>query len=315
MNKYRHLFGPVNSRRLGLSLGVDLAPFKYCSLNCVYCEVQRTTDLLVERAEYIEIDGVLAELDRALQQKPHLDYITFSGAGEPTLNSGIGRVIQHIKTHYPEYKLALLTNGTLLYDKQLRQEILPCDLILPSLDSASQASYEKINRPHPQLRIETLIQSLIDLRKEYDGQIWLEVFIIQGINDVPEELEAMIRAIEQIKPDLVQLNALDRPGAEEWVQAAPPELLHSIQRLFSARLTMPVEVIAKSALSVLQPVSDDFIAQIQAVLLRRPCTAEDLSVTLGAHINEVSKILRELNLQGKLSVKREARGVFYLWKE
>ncbi len=315
MNKYRHLFGPVNSRRLGLSLGVDLAPFKYCSLNCVYCEVQRTTDLLVERAEYIEIDGVLAELDRALKQKPHLDYITFSGAGEPTLNSGIGRVIKHIKTHYPEYKLALLTNGTLLYDEQLRRDVLPCDLILPSLDSASQASYEKINRPHPQLRIETLIQSLIDLRNEYEGQIWLEVFIIQGINDVPEELEAMMAAIEQIRPDLVQLNALDRPGAEEWVQAAPPELLHSIQRLFSARLAMPVEVIAKSALSVLQPVSDDFIAQIQAVLTRRPCTAEDLSITLGAHINEVSKILRELNLQGKLSVKREARGVFYLWKE
>ena len=313
MNKYRHLFGPVNSRRLGLSLGVDLAPFKYCSLNCVYCEVQRTTHLLVKRDEYIKIDEIIKELDIALKQKPQLDYITFSGAGEPTLNSGIGRVIQHIKSHYPAYKLALLTNGTLLYDAQLRQEIIPCDLILPSLDSASSASYEKINRPHPQLRVETLIQSLIDLRSEYQGQMWLEVFIIQGINDTAEELEALMKAIERIKPDLVQLNALDRPGAEEWVQAASPKLLHSIQSLFSSRLSMPVEVIAKSALTVLQPVSQDFISQIQAVLTRRPCTAEDLSITLGTHINEVSKILRELNLQGKLTVKREARGVFYLW--
>lgn len=314
MNKYRHLFGPVNSRRLGLSLGVDLAPFKYCSLNCVYCEVQRTTHLLLERAEYIKIDEILAELDQFLETSPTLDYITFSGAGEPSLNIGLGRVVQHIKTKYPSYKLALLTNGTLLYDPKLRAEILPCDLILPSLDAAKQTSFEKINRPHPELKVESLIQSLKDLRLEYHGQIWLEVFIIQGINDTTEELEALMTAIEEIQPDLVQLNALDRPGAEEWVQAAAPELLHSIQRLFSARLKMPVEVIAKSALNVLQPVSEDILASIQALLLRRPCTVEDLCISLGIHINEVSKILRELNLKGKVSIKREVRGVFYLWK-
>jgi len=139
MSRYKHLFGPVNSRRLGLSLGVDLVPYKYCPLNCVYCEVQTTTHLVTKREEFFPVDEILGELDLFLRGRQQLDYITFSGAGEPTLHSGIGRIIQYIKKTYPSYKLALLTNGVLLNDPSVRAEVLPCDLVLPSLDSATQA--------------------------------------------------------------------------------------------------------------------------------------------------------------------------------
>lgn len=314
VKRYRHLFGPVNSRRLGLSLGVDLVPYKYCPLNCVYCEVQSTTHLITVRNEYIPIDEILEELDHFLASHPPLNYITFSGAGEPTLNIGFGRVVKHIKSRYPEYKLALLTNGTLLHDPVVKAEALPCDLVLPSLDSATQRGYEIINRPQKDLLVQELIDSLIAFRQEYEGEMWLEVFIIAGINDSQEELIALSRAISQIRPDKVQLNALDRPGAEEWVQAAPLSLLQEIKAFFQTQFTTPVEIIAKAAAHLEYEGSADMLAQIASTLQRRPSTAEDLAITLGTHINEVSKLLRELNTAGKVEHKREERGVFYLWK-
>ena len=314
MAPYRHLFGPVNSRRLGLSLGVDLVPFKYCPLNCVYCEVQNTTHLITDRQEFFSVSEIVGELDLFLKGGPELDFITFSGAGEPTLHSGIGKIVEYIKATFPRYKLALLTNGVLLKDPRTREEVLPCDLVLPSLDSATQSGYERINRPKPGLAVQDLIGGLADFRYEYKGQIWLEVFIIDGINDSEAELDALIAAIAKINPDRVQLNALDRPGAEEWVRKAPVETLLRILNLFSQRLSMPVEIIAKAAAHLNTPSSLDLIRQIEATLLRRPCTAEDLAVTLGTHINEVSKVLRELGYEGKVEARREARGVFYLWK-
>lgn len=298
-----------------MSLGVDLVPYKYCPLNCVYCEVQSTTHLLTQRLEYIPADEILRELDDFLKSEPELDYITFSGAGEPTLNSGIGTVIAHIKNRYPKYKLALLTNGTLLGDPGLRQEIMACDLILPSLDSATQEGYEAINRPKPGLQVSELISNLKSLRQEYRGNIWLEVFIIAGINDTEQELDALTEAISQIEPDLIQLNALDRPGAEEWVKAAEPKLLQKIQKYLGWRLPIPVQIIAKSAIQPDYSGAGDMFDQIEATLKRRPCTAEDLAVILGTHINEVTKLLRELGSHAKVEAKRENRGVFYLWKQ
>ncbi len=314
MIPYRHLFGPVNSRRLGLSLGVDLVPFKYCPLNCVYCEVQNTTHLITERQEFFSSQEILDELDLFLKNRPELDYITFSGAGEPTLHSGMGKIVKYIKSTYPNYRLALLTNGVLLNDPQVQVEIEPCDLVLPSLDSATQMGYEIINRPKPGLKVQDLIAGLVEFRRAYAGQMWLEVFIIAGINDSETELEALIEAISLIAPDRVQINALDRPGAEDWVQTAPLDLLQGILKLFAERLSMPVEIIAKAAVHLNTPSSIDLIREIEATLLRRPCTAEDLAVTLGTHINEISKVLRELSYDGKVEAKREARGVFYLWK-
>ena len=142
-----YVFGPVASRRLGVSLGVDLVRPKTCSLNCIYCEAQATTNLTLKRMEYVPIDAVIRELDEVLSRHPQLDYVTFSGSGEPTLNSGIGRVVEWLKQHYPEYRLCLLTNGFALGDPELRREIAAIDRVVPSLDASNQEEFEAINRP------------------------------------------------------------------------------------------------------------------------------------------------------------------------
>jgi wyosine [tRNA(Phe)-imidazoG37] synthetase (radical SAM superfamily) len=162
---YKHLFGPVPSRRLGMSLGIDLIPKKVCSLNCVYCEVGKTTNLTTDRLEYVNYDSVIAELEKFMSNNPKIDYFTFSGSGEPTLNCRIGDVLKFIKVKYPKIKTAILTNGTLLYNKNLREELLDADVILPSLDAASKNVFRKINRPSKKLNVETHIQGLVDLRK------------------------------------------------------------------------------------------------------------------------------------------------------
>lgn len=315
MMKYKHLFGPVASRRLGISLGIDLVPYKYCPLNCVYCEVQSTTHLQTERQRFFPTSEILSELDSFMQSEPHLDFITFSGAGEPTLNSSISEIISHVKTHYREYKLALLTNGVLLNNDEVLSEILPCDVILPSLDAASQDVYEKVNRPKAGLLVQDQIKGLTRLRKLYRGQIWLEVFIVPGITDTEAELKLLRSAIKQISPDLVQLNSLDRPGVEDWVEAASTERLKEIKRYMSQELTMPIEIIAKIKYQPgINALDEEIVHLIKGTISRRPSTAEDLSAMLDIHINEISKILRVLNREGKLRAERKARGVFYSWK-
>ncbi|MEF3695000.1 MAG: radical SAM protein [Candidatus Cloacimonadota bacterium] len=303
------------SRRLGVSLGVDLVPYKYCPLNCVYCEVQRTTHLQTTRQEFFPLEDICQELSAFLRAKPSLDHITFSGAGEPTLYSRIGELIAFIKTNFPGYKLALLTNGVLLDDPQLRQDVLPCDIILPSLDAVSEEIFQKLNRPKAGLLASTLVDSLISLRHEYAGKIWLEVFIIPGLNDHDEELYRLRDAIGRIKPDLVQINSLDRPGAEDWVKAADTELLSRIKDLFSETLDFPVEIIAKVEYKKYShPVDSEAKEVVKSLLVRRPCTAEDMASILNLHINEISKILRQFSADGRVVSHREERGIFYQWK-
>ncbi len=312
--KYQHLFGPVASRRLGYSLGVDLVAYKYCPLNCVYCEVQRTTHLTTKRQEFFPLEEIKAELDDFLQSSPELNFITFSGAGEPTLYSRIGELISYIKQRYAQYPLALLTNGVLLKDAVLRAEVLPCDLILPSLDAGTEEVFRRINRPHKAILLDDLLETLFKLRQEYQGQIWLEVFIIEGINDTNPELEALSNAIRMISPDRVQINSLDRPGAEVWVKAASQDSLHKTLRYFQQKLDLPVEIIAQAKLEPgVATIPEDIVHSISTLLTRRPGTAEDLARALGLHINEISKILRQLHNEQRVDVKREARGVFYIW--
>ncbi|MCK4981982.1 MAG: radical SAM protein, partial [Victivallaceae bacterium] len=157
MMKKKYLFGPVASRRLGISLGVDLVPFKTCSINCVYCESGVTTNLTLKRREYISADEVIKQLDELLSNNPEIDYLTFSGAGEPTLNSGIGRVVNFVKTNYPQYKICLLSNGTLFSDPELLTEIADIDLCIPSLDASCEEEFKIINRPSPELDFATYV--------------------------------------------------------------------------------------------------------------------------------------------------------------
>ena len=306
---YKHLFGPVPSRRLGMSLGVDLVPKKVCSLNCVYCEVGRTTTLTIDRKEYIKYNEVIDELTNYFNNNPDPDYITFSGYGEPTLNIRIGDIIQFIKQNKPDIPIAILTNGTLLYDKKVREELMDADVVLPSLDAATEKVFLKINRPPKTLTLDKYIQGLITFRKEFKGKIWLEIFILPEYNDNEKELIALKKAIVKINPDSVQLNTLDRPGIKDNLRSATKE---ELQKIIDFWKLDNVEIIsAPIERKDIQSYRKDAETAIIETIARRPCTLDDLSKILGLHVNEINKYLDVLEVENKIEVVQLKRGFFY----
>lgn len=308
MLQSKYIFGPVASRRLGISLGVDLVRAKTCTLDCVYCEVGRTTALTTERKEYISTNAILDELADYLQAAPKLDYITFSGSGEPTLHSGLGEITRFIKKNYPQYKLALITNSTLFSSPQLRAEARPVDLLLPSLDAASDEVFRRINRPDNKIRVEAIIDGLTVFRNEFAGKMWLEIFIIPGLNDASDEIEKLKQAVHKIKPDIVQLNSLDRPGTEVWVNTARREHLEEI----GVRLDWPWEIIARFTQK--QQIDASRIDVENAILQtvqRRPCTLADLSSTLALKPFEIKTVIDKLKTNGQVTAIKMERGEFY----
>ena len=306
---YKYLFGPVPSRRLGISLGVDLVPKKVCSLNCVYCEVGKTTNLTIERKEYIPYDEVVSELTHYFKNNPNPDFITFSGSGEPTLNSRLGDVLKFIKNTKPDIPVAVLTNGTLMYDKKVREELMDSDVVLPSLDSALDLSFKIINRPSKHLDLDKIIQGLIDFRKEYKGKIWLEVFILPNYNNSKEDYLALKNVIDKIKPDSVQLNTLDRPGVIANLHPSTKEELQEIVNLWGMD---NVEIISSvNSRKDVESYKGDIESTILQTIARRPCTTDDLTQIMGLHINELNKYLDVLESEEKIESVRLNRGVFY----
>ncbi len=309
----KYLFGPVPSRRLGISLGVDLVPHKVCSLNCIYCEVGRTTNLTIERKEYIPVNEVIDELKDYLDQKPELDFVTFSGQGEPTLNSGLGRVINFIKDNYSEYKVAVITNGTLFWDDKVRLEVARADVLLPSLDAVSRDSFLKINRPNKNLNNDKIVEGLIKLGKEFKGKIYLEIFFVPNLNNTKEELILLKETATKIQPDLIQLNTLDRPGTEDFVKAVTKEELKKIKEFFEP---LPIEIIAKAETrKQIQSFNKNIEEQILETIKRRPCTDIDLTEILDIHLNELNKYLSELIDSKKIESEHLDRGLFFKIKK
>ena len=306
---YKYLFGPVPSRRLGMSLGVDLIPHKICSFNCVYCECGRTTTLTNERKEYVPADEVMKELTDFFNTKPSPDYITFSGAGEPTLNSRFGEVLTFIKKHQPNIPLAVLTNGSLFNDSRVREELMLADVVLPSLDAATEKAFRKIDRPLHQLKLNEYIQGLVDFSSKFKGKIWLEVFIIPGLNDDIENLLALKTAFGKIKPDSIQLNTLDRPGTIENIRPANSAELQHIIDYWGIN---NVEIIASAPKRRdIKAYRQDMENAIMETISRRPCTIEDLANILGTHINEINKYLGVLDNEDKIETSSQPRGIFY----
>jgi wyosine [tRNA(Phe)-imidazoG37] synthetase (radical SAM superfamily) len=317
---YKHLFGPVNSRRLGISLGVDLVPPKTCSLNCIYCEAGKTTLLTDSRTEYVKFTDIVTELDDYLSSDPHLDFITFSGAGEPTLFSRLGELILHIKNKFPEYKICLLTNSTMFSDPKVISEVLPVDIILPSLDAVSEDIFQKINRPCSSISAKNIVDGLIELRKKFSNQIWLEIFIVPGINDSDREISLFKQAILLIKPDQVQLNSLDRPGTEDWVLPENRNRLNEIamklqptaDEMDKMHFKTIVTIIAKTRENHQKELhSGDLRDKILTLLARRPSTLNDLVGLLSFDEQEINLILNELTEKAQIETQTLPRGIFY----
>ena len=310
---YKYLFGPVPSRRLGMSLGIDLVPKKVCSLNCVYCEVGRTTTLTLDRKEYINFNKVKEELIHYFNNNPDPDYITFSGSGEPTLNVRIDDILQFIKQYKSDIPVAVLTNGTLFFDKNVRTAIIDADIVLPSLDAATDYVFKKLNRPHKNLHIDKYIQGLIDFRKEFKGKIWLEIFILPDFNDNENELKELKKVILKIKPNSIQLNTLDRPGTISNLRGATGKEMRQVVDYWKLD---NVEIIAASAeRKNIKSYRNDTETAIIETISRRPCTIDDLTEILGININEINKYLDVLDAEEKIEVVELERGFFYKIKE
>ena len=304
-----HIFGPVLSRRLGLSLGIDLIPFKTCPYNCVYCECGPTTKKTISRQDFFPAELVISELRDVLASHPPLDSITLAGSGEPTLSRSLGPVIRSVKREYPEYTLSVLTNGSLMTDTGVREELAAADRVIPTLTSVFQKTFERIHRPHPSLSIEAIIDGMVQFREMYAGALWLEVFIIPGLNTTTAELAGLKGAIERIDPDQVQLNTLDRPPAEGWVEAATDA---ELERVCAVLERSGIEIVRRNhSVSPAARTKTESGDLIRATLCRRPSTVEDLVRTTGLSGGEVAKILGVLEREGTVTSQRGTRGVFY----
>jgi wyosine [tRNA(Phe)-imidazoG37] synthetase (radical SAM superfamily) len=289
-----HLFGPVNSRRLGLSLGVDLVPRKTCPFDCIYCEVGPTTCKTLERREY-HTEDIIRELRGFIDQGSPVDFITLTGSGEPTLNLGLGRIMEAVKA-MTEIPVAALTSGALLFDPEVRRELAAADVILPSLDAAREETFQIINRPAPGFSVDRQIQGLEALRREYSGQVWLEVLILQGINDDKPELRALKEIIQRLAPDKVQLNTAVRPGVEAYARPVSAQELADI----AAYLWDGAEVIAAfhGSPAPAAAISD---SRFLEMLSRRPMTAPDLAQALGLPLPLVQRRLNHLCDTGRIA--------------
>jgi wyosine [tRNA(Phe)-imidazoG37] synthetase (radical SAM superfamily) len=306
-NNSKYIFGPVPSRRLGRSLGVDLVPFKACTFDCIYCDLGRTTHKTISRESYVKPEEIRRELELTLpnlSKKP--DYITLSGSGEPSLNQHIGDIIHDVKD-LSSIPLAVLTNSSLLSLKEVRAALLGVDVVIPSLDAVNDVTFQCVNRPHPSLRIDEIISSLIQFRRQYRGQIWLEILFCRGVNDGKEEIEKLKEVIERIEPDRVQLNTPVRPPAEDFAFPLTLTQLEEIREIMGEK----AEIIPEFSAPLGEELNSVKDTEILNLIKRRPCTTEDISKALGLRVNEVVKHLDHLTKVGTIRYRMYEHRCYY----
>lgn len=302
---YKYLFGPVPSRRFGRSLGVDLTPPKTCTIDCVFCQLGRTTNSTLERREWVPTTDVLAELDRWISADGEADVITFAGSGEPTLHSGLGEIAAHIRKR-TDIPVLLLTNGTLLHREDVRRDAAHANKVKVSLSVWDEESFQAVNRPTAGCTFAQLVGGETAFRKEFDGELVLEVFVVEGLNSAPDNMKRIAELAAKIGPDKVQLNTAVRPPAEKDVLPVAPDHLHELAQFFEPA----AEVIAQYSAGW----ETSFQANegtILQTLQRRPCTADQLAEVFSMHRNELSKYLGKLLGDGAIQTLRQDEQLYY----
>lgn len=289
-----YVYGPVPSRRLGLSLGLNIIPKKTCTLNCTYCQCGRTTKLTLERRSFYPIDEIISEVRTAVAQH-RIDYLTFSGEGEPTLNKDIGKLIRLLKAEF-KIPVAVITNSTLLFDPQVRHDLYAADLIVPSLDAADQEIFHRVNRCHPYLKIDKIILGLKTFRRYFKGKMWLEIMLVKGVNDAPEHLMKLRRLAYEIEPDRVHLNTVVRPPAEKDARPLTIDELNQVKLLFGPEAEIALSPIKKRQ----RQFHGNYQKAILAVVENRPVTEEDLSSSLGIPVHKIKPLLKKLVKDGQI---------------
>jgi wyosine [tRNA(Phe)-imidazoG37] synthetase (radical SAM superfamily) len=306
MPERRLVYGPVASRRLGLSLGVDIIPFKTCTLDCLYCQLGSTARTTVRRRRWVPPDEVLAQIKAAVDSGQRIDAITFSGSGEPTLSRDIGRLIRAVKamTRIP---VVVLTNATLLSRKDVRRDLAAADVVVPSLDAVTSPAFRRVNRPHPSLGVRRIIDGLVRFRGEFPGELRLEIMLVKGVNDSPAHIRALKTAIARIRPDRIELNTVVRPPADRGAKPLAPPALARIR----AALGPKAEIVASFAPRAQAPAEGGLEEAVLATVRRRPQTAADIASALGRHRDEVLKTLTALLARGRIrTLTHEGRAYF-----
>jgi wyosine [tRNA(Phe)-imidazoG37] synthetase (radical SAM superfamily) len=300
------VYGPVPSRRLGYSLGVDLFPAKVCSFDCVYCQLGKGGQKTAVRKAYVPERRVLADVKKALAAGQRIDHITFSGSGEPTLHSGLGRLIREIKkmTNIP---VAVLTNSSLLGLKEVRHELRAADVVVPSLDAALPAVWRRVNRPLPSLDLEGIVSGLEAFRKVYRGQLWLEIMLVKGVNDGPGNIDSLSKAIGRIKPDKVQLNTVVRPPAEKSSTALTAQELETMRLRFRGR----TEVVADFDKNGQTPANRRLKEVLYGLIRRRPVTVDDMAASLGESREAIRQQLEALVREKRVATSPLKGNVYY----
>ncbi|MFZ0534465.1 MAG: radical SAM protein [Anaerolineales bacterium] len=300
----KYIFGPVPSRRLGKSLGIDPIPLKTCNWNCVYCQLGRSRPLTNVQREYIPRQDILDEVHEALAAHlpGEIDWITFVGSGEPTLHSGLGWLIRKVKS-LSNLPVAVITNGALLYLPEMRAGLAAADAVLPSLDTGNPHLYHKINRPWPRLTFEYFLAGLITFQREYAGHLWVEVMLIKDLNDTVESLHETAKALEKIQPNQVHLLLPTRPPAENWVQPSDKNGIERAQNILGAvaNVIMPA---SDSDIKITSVADGDNLEQaILGIVSRHPMHEKELFNVLNTWSNEeVYLTLEKLLTASKVQV-------------
>jgi len=317
-DRKKYLYGPVPSRRLGRSYGVDIVPFKVCTLDCIYCQLGKTTTSTIERRDYGPVEPIVTELKNALAEGKEADFITIAGSGEPTLNIRLGELINGIKA-VTNIAIAVLTNGTLFYRQDVRADCSKADVVMPSLDAGDEQTFKRVNRPHHDISVENVISGLCTFREEFAGQIWLEVLFVEGVNTGDEQVSKIKGAIERIRPDKVHINTVVRPAAEAGIKKLDAEKLQAVAGLLGPK----AEIIADFSLGHRNVTSvglgtivnrydiNNRAEEVLSMLKRRPCSLDDICSGLGIHRNEILKYISDLQDRGIIQTESKDGKVFF----
>jgi wyosine [tRNA(Phe)-imidazoG37] synthetase (radical SAM superfamily) len=303
---FKSLFGPVPSRRLGFSLGVDLVPFKTCSYDCIYCQLGRTTNKTIKRKEYFPLKQIREELQLKLKEDIKIDYITLSGSGEPTLYSKLDELIFEIK-RLTDKPLAVLTNGSLLWERDVSSSLKKADLIIPSLDAGNENMFQYVNRPCKEVSFERVVDGIVRFSHEYRGKIWLEVFLLGGVTAITSEVLSINSIIKKMKVHKIQLNTVKRPPAESFALSVPENIMRDVAQYFDGDVEIIVDFKGAAHEKYFQATKHEIVNLIK----RRPCSLEDISGGLHLHKNEVLKYVEDLLKSGEITRYKHNHTLYY----
>ena len=294
----KYIYGPVPSRRLGRSLGIDPIPSKACNFQCIYCQLGRTTDFTNVRQNYYPKNEIIAEIEEAVKiNENKFDYITFVGSGEPTLYKDLKDLIIFAKS-VSNKPVCVITNGSLMYQKEVSEALLLSDVVLPSLDAGDEILFKRINRPHPTLRYNDIIQGLINFKKKFSGKFWIEIMLMKGINDSKDSLSKIKNQLDLINPDRIDINVPIRPPTEDWVEIPDKNIISLLNAIFGEYNNINFPEIGKFGIS-----SFDFEEELINIIERHPMRQEQILETFTSpnlERDEIKQRLKDLKLQNKI---------------